>query len=252
MIFCFSATGNSMYVANQISKALGISVTNIQDLKDNDQVLINTEFIGIVTPTYFYGLPTIVTEFISKIQLKDGCKPYVFVVLTCGIATGNAIRVCAKLMQDKGIKLSAQYSVVMPDNYVILYRIGSDEEIKDKLEKADIEIDRVIENIRNRAIGDMNAHRGMVPALITPILYSMYKGGRKTYKFYVTEACIGCGLCEKICPAKAIKITDEKPMWVKDQCILCLGCLHRCPVEAIQYSKKTEKKGRYFNPNVKF
>jgi len=29
-----------------------------------------------------------------------------------------------------------------------------------------------------------------------------------------------------------------------------MACLHLCPTEAIQFSKGSEKKGRYKNPNI--
>lgn len=56
-----------------------------------------------------------------------------------------------------------------------------------------------------------------------------------TDNFSVCESCIGCGHCEKICPAEAIKMEDGHPTWVKDQCLMCFGCLRLCPTAAIRY-----------------
>jgi len=42
----------------------------------------------------------------------------------------------------------------------------------------------------------------------------------------------------------------NKPQWIGDNCDCCLACLHRCPKQVIQYGKRTEKKGRYKNPNT--
>ncbi len=44
--------------------------------------------------------------------------------------------------------------------------------------------------------------------------------------------------------------TKGNPVWMKDDFTCCLGCIHRCPKQRIQYEKKTEKTGRYTNPNV--
>lgn len=76
----------------------------------------------------------------------------------------------------------------------------------------------------------------------------MYTNGRATKKFYVTEECISCGICLQNCICNTIEMRNNKPIWIRDKCELCLKCLHSCPKSAIQYTKKTEKNGRYINP----
>lgn len=56
-----------------------------------------------------------------------------------------------------------------------------------------------------------------------------------TDNFKVCDTCIGCGHCEKICPAYAIKMEDGHPTWIKDECLMCFGCLRLCPTAAIRY-----------------
>ncbi|BET21098.1 hypothetical protein RGT18_06860 [Solobacterium moorei] len=53
-------------------------------------------------------------------------------------------------------------------------------------------------------------------------------------------------MCKK-CPATAIEMRENKPVWVKEECTMCLGCLHRCPKHAIFYGsgKATNVHGQY-------
>jgi len=63
-------------------------------------------------------------------------------------------------------------------------------------------------------------------------------------------ACIGCGLCEAVCPAEAIKVvTTEGPGHEKKvlsyeldllRCVFCGFCIDACPVSAILQTPEFE------------
>ncbi|MDA8098449.1 MAG: NADH-quinone oxidoreductase subunit NuoI [Nitrospiraceae bacterium] len=63
-------------------------------------------------------------------------------------------------------------------------------------------------------------------------------------------ACIGCGLCEAVCPAQAIKVvTTEGPNHEKIvtsyeldllRCVFCGFCIDACPVSAILQTPEFE------------
>ena len=48
------------------------------------------------------------------------------------------------------------------------------------------------------------------------------------------DECIGCRKCADICPAKAIKMVDKKPVIDKKVCIRCFCCQEFCPVGAMK------------------
>jgi formate hydrogenlyase subunit 6/NADH:ubiquinone oxidoreductase subunit I len=52
--------------------------------------------------------------------------------------------------------------------------------------------------------------------------------------------CVGCGLCARDCPAKAIEMVDvdekRRPLFHLDLCIFCYQCAESCPRNAIKSS----------------
>ncbi len=56
------------------------------------------------------------------------------------------------------------------------------------------------------------------------------------YRGYIKideKKCIGCGLCEKICPTSAIKIKEGKASVDYAKCTFCGLCVRYCPVKAV-------------------
>ncbi len=51
------------------------------------------------------------------------------------------------------------------------------------------------------------------------------------------EECVGCRECFKICPAKAITMTDNKPQINRKQCIRCFCCQEFCPKGALKVKR---------------
>ena len=49
----------------------------------------------------------------------------------------------------------------------------------------------------------------------------------------IKDNCIGCGICEKVCPSSSIHIVDGKAVYHFNHCQTCLACAHACPQKAI-------------------
>lgn len=255
MIFYFTGTGNSRAVAEQIGAATQekvISVTNALRTQRFHYAIKPDETLGFVVPTYYWGLPTVVLEFLAKLTVSGAKGAYTYLVLTCGGSTGKAGTMFEKLLKKKGQPLSAQFAVASVDNFVPMFKIDPPEKIEETLAAAEKATGEIIEAVLARTEGDQNTRKGRAAALFTEIAYPLYLGGRKTAKFAVDpEKCVACGLCERICPCRAIVLEGNAPRWDKKTCALCLGCLHRCPTGAIEYGK-SQGRGKYTNPRVRW
>lgn len=253
MIFYFSGTGNSLYVAKDVARNSNEKIISISALvRENkaryEYTLDEDDVVGFVYPIYAWAPPKMVIEFIKKLNLKNYKENYTFTIATCGANVGNTVKTIEKALEGKGIELNSAFSVAMPSNYIIMGNVESEEAQNKKLSSVEIELKDINEAISKRVKGMYDVEKGHLPWVTTAIINPLFNKAINTKKFYVTDKCTGCGLCEKVCNSGTIKV-DKKPVW-GDKCLQCLACINLCPAKAIQYGKNTESKGRYRNPNI--
>lgn len=246
MILYFSATGNCKYVAARLMQAEKQEMLSIVDCVRNGKYAFSDKTIGIISPTYDWGLPSIVKEFLEKASFQTG---YMYYVATYGTTPGASGAMANKAIHGRNI--DAYYCVRMADTWTPIFDLSTPKKVAKYTQNTEAEINAVLRSVKERYTNHRMAHS--TPAFITEwIAEPIYNNKvRRTDKFRVEDSCIGCGLCAGKCPVQAIEMTNKKPIWVKEKCVMCLGCLHRCPKFAIQYGKNTKKHGQYTNPNVK-
>lgn len=245
MIFYFSGTGNSYAAAMQLQAILQGELINITDCVQNESfhfALGEDEPVGIVTPVYFDGLPSIVNDFLDRITFEQ--KPsYMYGVLTFGGILFGAKRKFVQKVAESGLKADAVFSVRMPANYAIMYEPTHEEKAEKILKKAEAKTGQIIEKIRNREVVPCKG-KGL-GTLVSDVMYKRYDKARNTKPFYTNDQCVSCGVCAGRCPVKAIEMIDGTPTWVKDKCVMCMSCV-RC--NAIQYGSKLNGRYRYRHP----
>ena len=252
MIFYFTGTGNSQWVAETTAEALSDKVLAISDYINGDTIVMPEftlspeERIGFVFPVYSWGIPPIMSKFIEQLQLKSYTNRTIFGLFTCGDECGYTKEMFLKLINEKGWECHHTYSIQMPNNYIVFPGFGIDSKDVEtkKIENAKKTLPRII-----KAISDdkpINEYvKGSMNYLKSRIIYPLFcKYALNSRPFHTTEKCTECGLCARICPTKNITVTD-KPVW-KNHCTQCLACIHRCPEKAIEYGKITQNKGRYY------
>ncbi|MBI4856382.1 MAG: 4Fe-4S binding protein [Acetobacterium woodii] len=255
MIFYFTGTGNSLYAAKKIGDELGeslIDITAAMKEKSFSYTLSDDEKIGFVFPVYFYGVPSIVVDFIAELKIEQNLeavlKPYVFGVVTCGGGMGGTPKMLEALLEKQGLPLSASFELKMASNYIMMYQpTGPDLQKKIQI-STDKKLVDIITGISKNKKDDESKRK---KSFLTSVAYPLYRHGRKTRLFYADEKCNGCGKCARVCPVTAITMEANKPVWTKKQCTHCTACINRCPQEAIQYGKKTLKWRRFENPILK-
>ncbi len=247
MILYFSGTGNSEYVADRIANEIGEEACNLfQRIRDNDYSELRSEKPWIVvSPTYAWRIPRILEKWLEK-ALLSGSRDIYF-VMTCGDSIGNAGKYLEALCSKIQMNYLGCYKVVMPENYIAMFSTPTKNKAVSIVARAEAEINKAIEYIktdRNFPQPQLSLIDKMYSGIVNNLFYPLFVHAKK---FCVTESCISCGLCEKVCPLNNIKLMDGKPSW-SDNCTHCMACICRCPKEAIEYGKRSKGLPRYTCP----
>lgn len=255
MIFYFSGTGNSKWVAEQIAKEQHSDIKAIGEEIDSscEYHMESGEFLGFVFPVYSWGPPQIVLDFIDKITLDtmDGRPDYLFFVCTCGDDVGHTGKVIVNAFEKKSWHVDSCFTVQMPNTYVLLpfFDVDSKEVEQNKLDKAVRKLEKINTIVGGRS-NSFNMLITSIPWIKTYLIRPLFNIGLNNTdkKFWTTGECVGCGACAKACPVNNIEMNDGKPVWKQiGKCTGCLGCYHCCPKHAVQNGKITLQKGQYYH-----
>lgn len=251
MIFYFSSTGNSKYVADYLARQTGerlIDVSKAGLKQEWKYTLDKDERLGFVFPIYAWGPPSLVLKAIKRLDIEGGERAYCYMVCTCGDDTGCTTALFRRALKAKGWKLSCGFSLAMPNTYVCLpgFDVDSAEMAQAKVDATRKRLPEVCRILQAKTENHFEVNPGKMPRLKSYVLRPLFNRFLVSDRpFHSNEACNGCSLCQKLCPVENIRMSEGHPQW-QGRCIGCLRCYHRCPQHAIEYGNQTRKKGQYF------
>ncbi len=253
MLFYFSGTGNTLALAKKIADTHDLKLCSIAHEMDKGQDPLIYEMqddalLGFAFPVHAWGPPPFVLDFIRRLRISGG-KPYVFALSVCAGEGGHSVRILQKELAGQNIHLDSAFTFIMPNNFMLGTSVDDAKTAKRRISQSDLKLDEIspVLSARKRGVFDLQA--GTVPRLKSYVIHPLFKRfALKTSKFYATDRCNSCYICEQVCPVHSVKV-NGKPAWQKE-CTMCLACINSCPVQAIEYGKLTAGKDRYLHPDL--
>lgn len=163
MILYFSATGNCKYVASRLAEADTQKPISIVDCINENHYDFEADMIGIVSPTYDWGLPSIVKEFLEKAAFRT---EYLFFVSTYGTTPGASGYVANKAIRGRNI--DAYYSVRTVDTWTPIFDLSTPKKVAKYTVKTEAEIDSVIHSVSEHHVNKNIP--GRTPAFFTELI----------------------------------------------------------------------------------
>lgn len=248
-IFYFSGTGNNLYVAKRLGELL--NTRDVYPFRVLEEKLISLqEYQKIIfsVPVYYSHIPSYVQEVLKKVTLKP--EQMVYDIVVCGGNRGCSVEDLRECVRKAGGSVDGEYMIMLPGNYILAYGALPRGLIAIENSAAKRKIKKIAKNIiqesgnkiKKDGIFYKKSQEGQSKAAIVDFkkIGAMYT---------VSDSCVGCGNCEKVCPVLNITMVNGKPEFAEN-CEQCMACVQWCPKRAIDYKKEAAERKRYHHPEI--
>lgn len=242
MVFYFTGTGNSLYAAKQLEE----KPISIPQIMRQENLEFFADSIGIVAPVYGHEVPSMVKKFLQKAAFHTN---YFYMILTYGNRHGGAAELAKQLCENYGVDVNYINVLLMADNWLPSFDMNEQKGINKDVEEHIVAIRTDICNRKNMIAQvtdiDRVAHQQFLDRMkqMPPDAWQ--------HLFRVTNTCVGCGICEKVCPSASVRIINGTATHIPGNCQTCLACIHACPQKAIQLViPEKNPNARYRNEHI--
>ena len=244
IIYYFSGTGNTKYVADHLKNALSKSVNpvdliSIEDIKTpiSSSQIENADIVGLCFPVYAFSAPAIIKQFISRLpQQTDKAMFHIKTAAGLRGLTQYASSGISRTLKKKGYTLSYDRTVTMGSNWFYCY---DDRLVKQLALSAQQKVQKIAEDITKGVsrVQNSNFFQRLASGFVS---YGEHHMGARQFgkSLRANDNCDGCKLCQTNCPQENIQMEDGKPVFGAD-CLWCMRCIYACPKQAI-YSKQMQ------------
>ncbi|MDP2233781.1 MAG: EFR1 family ferrodoxin [Actinomycetota bacterium] len=247
-LYVWSGTGNTRHVAESLAEAARSrgSSARVHMLEGVDEQQPQApQLIGLLGPTHGF---TTTWPILKAAMTIPGVRDVdAFVLVTRGGTKvagtifagfeGTAAYLPAAMLAMRGARIRGVGAIDMPLNWTVIVPAFGPLGVEAIVDRGDDQTSR----FASRILDGKTAFGGLAQLLLGLLILPLSLGYMLIARlllakmFFADERCTSCGVCEKNCPQKAVRLRGQscRPYWTYS-CQNCMRCMSLCPTEAIQ------------------
>jgi ferredoxin/flavodoxin len=233
VVFYFSGTGNSRFVAEHFAAAAGADCYSIEEPLDAAALLSQEEVVAFCYPVYGSCVAGPMRSFVQTHQAELQGKRFVILATQLIFSGDGAHALCAHLPGGEANVVYAEH-VCMPNNLCNfpLFPVANGEKNARKIRRAKRIIDRAANEIARGVVRRRGFHPISILLSKSQSAYWPALEQQAANDVRVSDDCIHCGLCVRTCPTKNLTM-DQNGVQQHARCAVCYRCVNACPKQAI-------------------
>lgn len=245
IMFYFSGTGNSRYIAELFSRIMAAECHSIEEDTDFAGLLAAQETVAFCYPIHGSRVPRIMREFaLSYQELLRGKS--VVILCTQLIFSGDGARAFIDIFPHGYFDVIYAEHILMPNNVcnLFLLPLATDRKVEECVQRAEQKVQKICREIisekrRRRGFNGVSRALGLIQGAFYP---SFERSGLD--RVWIDGDCNECLLCISICPMHNIRYENGEVV-AGGNCTICCRCINSCPQKAIAVYMHTKVKRQY-------
>ena len=245
IMFYFSATGNSKYIAELFCRNMSAKCYSIEDDNDFNGLIATEDVVGFCYPIYGSRVPRLMREFAVNHMASLEDKNLI-IFCTQMYFSGDGARAFCDLFPRGFAQVVYAEHFLMPNNVCNLFLtpLPSEKSIQKCLLNAHKKMKIVCDNIKSgivlrRGFNLVSRALGLIQGSFLPGIEK-----RAMSKVWVDDDCNQCNICISVCPMSNFENENGK-IAAKHNCMMCYRCINKCPQKAITVFIRVKVKKQY-------
>jgi len=245
IIFYFSGTGNSRYIADLFCRDMDAECHSVEEHIDFGSLMDAQDIIGFCYPVYASRVPRIMRNFAGRYM--DRLKNKKLIILcTQMLFSGDGARAFAALFPKNHIEVIYAEHFFMPNNVcnIFLLPAASDRAIEKCVKNSQVKIKSVCRDVKSgtvkkRGFNFVSQTLGLIQGIF---LSAVEKRANDSVK--IAGNCTNCRICVSVCPMQNLVYENER-ITHRHNCTMCYRCINKCPEKAITIAFHGKIKKQY-------
>ena len=233
ILFYFSGTGNSRFVAEAFCHAAGAECYSIEEKPDVNTLVKAHEIVGFCYPVYGSCVAQPMREFVRAHAEALAGKRFVILSTQLVFSGDGAHALCSLLPGgEKNVVYAEHFN--MPNNLCNfpMFRTINGRQNTGRLMRAQKRAVRAAREVaagrvRRRGFHALSVALGKSQSAYWPAIED-----RAKEDIQVDADCIRCGLCARVCPVGNLAMGVDG-VEQAGKCVVCYRCVNACPKQAI-------------------